>query len=243
MYRIAIFADLHANLPALEAILKKIDKLGADEIISLGDNIAIGPHPAECVDLLMGRNIQSVMGNHEEYFLKGLDKGRPEYIGEGEQTHQLWTHQRLNGDHWSYLSSLPYSMERKAEELTIGFSHSPYKKSSRFTDFTNLWNTSPADIEESFSNSGCDIICFGHSHVPLDTTLHRRFINPGSVSCHKWSYARFSLLEIEGARLTATHCQVPYDKEGLMPDFERLQVPERENIVKIFFHRDQNGET
>ena len=52
--KLAIFTDLHANFPALEAALLAIDKLGYDLIVHTGDAIAIGPHPAECLERLLG---------------------------------------------------------------------------------------------------------------------------------------------------------------------------------------------
>lgn len=51
--KIAVFTGVHANLPALEAALTAIDQPGCDCIVHTGDAIAIGPHPAECLDKLL----------------------------------------------------------------------------------------------------------------------------------------------------------------------------------------------
>ena len=53
--RIAVITDVHANLPALDAALAEIDRLGADVTYHTGDAIGIGPFPAECVDRLLSR--------------------------------------------------------------------------------------------------------------------------------------------------------------------------------------------
>ncbi len=63
--RLAILADIHANLQALEAVLQDIDNQNIDDIISLGDNVGYGPQPDEVVRTLMARNIFSITGNHE----------------------------------------------------------------------------------------------------------------------------------------------------------------------------------
>ena len=63
--RVAVIADIHGNYRALESVFADIDKLGIDEIISLGDNIGYGPEPEEVVLALLRRNVTSVMGNHE----------------------------------------------------------------------------------------------------------------------------------------------------------------------------------
>jgi putative phosphoesterase len=69
----AIISDIHANLPALEAVLAEIDSLYVDRIISLGDLAGYGPHINECAALLMDRNILNLMGNHDDYIVKGTD--------------------------------------------------------------------------------------------------------------------------------------------------------------------------
>jgi putative phosphoesterase len=68
--RLAIISDVHANLPALQAVLLQVDKLGADRIISLGDIAGYGPFVNECIDLLRSRNVFNLMGNHDLYVVQ-----------------------------------------------------------------------------------------------------------------------------------------------------------------------------
>jgi len=63
--RLAIIADIHGNYRALQAVLTDISLMGADRIISLGDNIGYGPEPEEVVQALLEHRVVSVMGNHE----------------------------------------------------------------------------------------------------------------------------------------------------------------------------------
>ncbi len=63
--RIAFLADIHANLHALKAALKDIARAGMDQLVSLGDVVGYGAHPAECVDLLRKVRCGGVMGNHD----------------------------------------------------------------------------------------------------------------------------------------------------------------------------------
>jgi len=63
--RIAIVSDIHSNLAAFEEVLADIDRVKADRIVSLGDNIGYGPDPEEVLQLVRQRNILSIMGNHE----------------------------------------------------------------------------------------------------------------------------------------------------------------------------------
>jgi len=70
MIKIAIFADLHGNLHALQAILNRINELDCSAIYSLGDSISIGPNSNESLDLFRLNGITALVGNHEEYLLK-----------------------------------------------------------------------------------------------------------------------------------------------------------------------------
>ncbi len=56
--RIALISDIHGNLEALESILEDIKTKNIDEIICLGDTIAIGPNSKECIDLLIENNVK-----------------------------------------------------------------------------------------------------------------------------------------------------------------------------------------
>lgn len=69
--KVAIFSDIHGNYQALECILNDIKNEGYDEIIYLGDAIAIGPDSKKCLELLKKSNVKYILGNHELYFLIG----------------------------------------------------------------------------------------------------------------------------------------------------------------------------
>lgn len=78
--RIALIADIHSNLPALEAILRDIRRHSPDMILSLGDQVNLGPCPKETLELLHAENVACLHGNHERYILSAL-AGDPGYQG------------------------------------------------------------------------------------------------------------------------------------------------------------------
>lgn len=81
MQSIALVADIHSNILALEAILKDIRKKHKpDRIISLGDQINLGPAPRETLDLLKQENAICLHGNHERYVLSAM-RHDPAYAG------------------------------------------------------------------------------------------------------------------------------------------------------------------
>ena len=76
--RIALLSDIHANLPALEAVLAAIRRHQPDRIISLGDQVNLGPCPKEVLDLLRAEGVECISGNHERYVLAAMG-GDPVY--------------------------------------------------------------------------------------------------------------------------------------------------------------------
>lgn len=66
MSRIALISDIHANLPALEAVMKDIEQLQCDAVYCLGDIVGYNANPAECLEFVRGRQIPTVRGNHDE---------------------------------------------------------------------------------------------------------------------------------------------------------------------------------
>ena len=66
---IAFISDIHGNLPALQAVLREIDKLGCEKIICLGDVTGYYSQVNECIELLRRRNIPCLLGNHDYYMI------------------------------------------------------------------------------------------------------------------------------------------------------------------------------
>lgn len=78
--RIALLADIHGNLPALESVLKGVRKHAPDRIISLGDQVNLGPCPREVLALLKAEGVHCLHGNHERYLLSAMQND-PAYSG------------------------------------------------------------------------------------------------------------------------------------------------------------------
>ena len=70
--RIALIADIHSNLPALEAVLRDIRRHSPDLILSLGDQVNLGPCPKETIELLQTEHVACLHGNHERYILSAM---------------------------------------------------------------------------------------------------------------------------------------------------------------------------
>src|SRR3990172_6670292 len=103
--RIAIVSDVHANLAALEAVLRHAEAVGPiDGVWCLGDMVGYGPQPSECVARLRELGATLVAGNHDR---AGTGMMGTEEFNADAATAALWTRDHLAQDAAAYLDSLP----------------------------------------------------------------------------------------------------------------------------------------
>ena len=196
--RIAVMMDVHANLPALEAALGSIRAEGCDAIFHTGDVIAIGPFPAECLEVLLNTpDTQFVMGNHDAYFVHGLPTPQPAWMSDGELEHQRWTHSRLDPNLCSVFADWPPLLEHDLEGVRILFVH--YALGSVGQDFRPVTkDPTAADLDSLFEFHGAALIFYGHHHARSDQRGRARYVNPGSSGCHCEPIARYCMVELQG---------------------------------------------
>lgn len=235
MMRAAIITDVHANLPALEAVLESIRAEGYDALFHTGDAIAIGPCPAECLDLLLSTpKAHFVMGNHEAYFVYGLPIPQPAWMSDGEVQHQHWTHSRLDPEMRSVLAGWPYVLEYEFEGIKAAFVHYGLDPSGQ--DFQAVVRDATAsDLDRIFAAHDADLVFYGHNHRASDVQGRTRYVNPGSLGCYSRALARYCVTEFRRGEYNIEHRSVAYDDAELYRAFEQHDVPERDFIHRAFF--------
>lgn len=162
MGKCAIISDIHANLPALEAVLADIDSQGdIEEIWCLGDIIGYGPQPVECYELARERCSIIIKGNHE----KGLEPGGAEKFNARAKKAILWTRKKLeaapNGNEIiTEINNLPKSFNRD----DILFVHgSPADPTNEYLMPKDALVVSKMKKQFPLIESYCFI---GHTHFP-----------------------------------------------------------------------------
>jgi predicted phosphodiesterase len=232
--RIVVMTDVHANLPALEAALAAVRAEGCDAIFHTGDAIAIGPHPAECLDLLLRTpHVHLVRGNHEAWFVEGLPEPQPVWMSDGEVEHQRWTHAQLEPHLRSVLGEWPWVLERDFEGVSVVFTH--YGLDSSGEGFHPLVRDATAqDLDSMFGSYEAELLFYGHHHVASDLQGRARYVNPGSLGCYHRATARYCVVELRRGRYTVEHRAVPYHDRELFDAFEQRDVPERAFIYRAF---------
>ena len=158
----AVISCLHANLPAVQAVLNDIDRQGIDTITCLGDLVGYGPHPNEVVDLIKEREIPSCQGCWDEDVVDGLDAcdcSYPSQLAErrGHLAHKLTT-EKLTNENKDFLASLPTSIRRDKLLFVHGSPNSQHEYLLPDMDaFAAL---------ERVEMAGAETLFCGHTHLP-----------------------------------------------------------------------------
>jgi predicted phosphodiesterase len=162
---LAALYDVHGNLPALEAVLGDVDRLGVDEIVCGGDLVA-GPLPSECLALLRERGARFLMGNADRFVL--------ERSGE-----DAWAHERLSEAERAEVAAWPASVELDVDGLgRVLFCHG-----SPRSDEEILTAATPDDVAAAaVAGADADVVVGGHTHQQYDRIVGDvRLVNAGSV--------------------------------------------------------------
>jgi putative phosphoesterase len=233
--RIAVCTDAHANLPALQAALDAIHAMGCDAIYHTGDAISIGPHPAECLDLLLSTpDLRLTMGNHDAWFVHGLPQPQPSWMSDGEVAHHRWVYGQIDPALRDAIAGWPRIIEETFAGVRVAFLH--YPRGEAGDGFAPaIHRPTTAEADRLFAQYAADVLCYGHTHVAWDVSGRARYVNPGSLGCHVEATARFVVLECAQGSYALTRHAVPYDDGPLFEAFERRRVPERRFLYKAFF--------
>jgi predicted phosphodiesterase len=235
--RIALISDIHANVPALEAVLADIDRqpdIGA--IYHVGDLVGYAPLPNETVALLRSREIAGVAGNYDstvatDYKHCGC---RYEDPRQEELSHvsYAWTRSHVTPETKRYLGELPFRLDVRplgghASGPTVALVHGTP------TLNTVYWTEDRPDsfctkMAEAARLTRGDVIAFGHTHRPWQREVSGvLFVNTGSVGRPKdgdWR-AGYVIVDVgvDGAR--AEFRRVEYDIESAMRGIRESDLP------------------
>ncbi len=239
--KIAILGDIHANIHALRAALSEASRLGCERVYHIGDLVGIGPYPAECVALAQQHDIRNVMGNHDALVADGMPAGPNEYMDDEEFMHQHWTHSRLDQSLRDYIRSFPYRIDEQINGVSFLFLHFALDGTGKAFKPVNP-RGSENEIISRFSEDRVDVLCFGHLHRFIDSTVGpTRFLGLESLGCSKTPEAHFPVFEINQGEYKITQAVVRYDDSEMLNRYELLQIPAREFIFKHFLGRKPGG--
>lgn len=180
--RLAIIADVHGNLVALETVLADIRRRGADLTVNLGDCVTSPLWPRETFERLEQLSHPTVRGNHDRW----LDQ-----LPRQEMTPTVaFTHDCLTPHQRSALGQLPASLEFEGEVLAL---HGTQSSDSEYLleDLVDgrLALATASTLEDRLTGTSASLILCGHSHHQHATYAsgRRLVVNPGSVGCPRYA--------------------------------------------------------
>ena len=153
--RFAIISDIHANLEALEAVLKDARERKCTHFVCLGDVVGYNASPRECVKRIRELDCPVVKGNHDEQ--ASLPAPSSDFNELAERAIK-WTRDNLTDDDKKWLRDLP--LQRRVHDFTIV--HATLDTPGQWSYVFNK-----LDAAASFTYQRTNVCFFGHTHVPM----------------------------------------------------------------------------
>jgi predicted phosphodiesterase len=228
----ALISDIHANLPALEAVLADV---GAT--YHLGDLVGYSPWPDEVVGLLRERAIPGVAGNYDSTTATDYQHCGCRY--EDPRLEQLahlsyeWTRAHVSAATKQYLGSLPFRIDVRPLGGHVAGPRLVLLHGSPVLN-TVYWTEDRSDrfclqMAESVSAKAGDVIAFGHTHKAWHREVEGiHFVNTGSVGRPKDGDPRagYALVTLDSNGAAVEFVRVAYDVERAMAGVRASELPD-----------------
>lgn len=242
--RIAILSDVHANLAALEAVLRHAEVQGPiDALWCLGDAVGYGPQPRECIARLRELGAVTVAGNHDRVAtgMMASEDFNPDAAAAAR-----WTQRQLGPEERSYLDGLPEVVSMPAGaggEPAFTLVHGTLR--SPVWEYLYSYEAARAHLERQRS----PFALVGHTHVPMLVVEGREFphgcelfyledgmslrlsgerrlvINPGGVGQPRDGNPRAAYAVYDSDQATITLHRVEYDIAATQRLMEAAGLP------------------
>jgi putative phosphoesterase len=246
--RIALFSDVHANLPALEAVLADIDRRQPDAVYCLGDLVGYAPWPNEVVAEIRRRRIPTIAGNYDEGVGLASDNCGCAYKTDADKDlgaqSIAFTNELVKAEERAYLRGLPRHLRidfgGKEGMIKLLLVHGSPRKINEY-----LFADRPEDsLLRILEQADADVLFFGHTHKPFhrqlasgsgSDTRYRHAVNIGSVGKPKDGDPRacYVLLTVDGESSLADpesigveFVRVAYDVEQAARAVEESPLPD-----------------
>jgi predicted phosphodiesterase len=191
MTSVAVISDIHANLPALDAVLADIrDRDNIQGVYHLGDLVGYGPWPNEVVDRLREEGTSGIAGNYDSTVANRYEHCGCRYEDEVQErlSHQSyeWTLAHTSEETRAHLGTLPFRMDLRpwgghlAGPKIVLIHGNPVLNTFYWTE--DRPESFCLQMAEKAGARAGDFLVFGHTHKPWQKELDGvRFVNAGSV--------------------------------------------------------------
>jgi putative phosphoesterase len=226
--RAAVITDIHANLPAVQAALARIDELGIERIYCGGDLVGYGPHPNEVCALIQQRGIPTIYGNYDHAIARDEDDCGCAYITPHDrelgQQSVIWTLANTDQASKDFMRELPFDLRFEVGGVPVHLVHGSPRKVNEY-----LFEDKPASLYERLAAAESDrVLVFGHTHKPWVREYGGvLFVNCGAVGKPKDGDPRgaFAVLEPAGESVEVTIERVLYDAGAVAEQVREAGLP------------------
>lgn len=227
--QLTIFGDIHANLPALTAVLADIDKRSLPNLYCLGDLVGYGTFPNEVIAAVRERDIPTIMGNYDYGVGHDSDDCGCAYthpVSEALGKRSIaWSNAHTDGGHKAYLRNLAANIPLQLGSLNVLLVHGSPRRINEY-----LFEDRPEkSLARLLDAAEVDVLVCGHTHLPYHRQLAdgRHVINAGSVGKPKDGDPRagYITLTVDGRELQVDFRRVPYDVEAAAQAIEASEMP------------------
>jgi predicted phosphodiesterase len=217
MTTITVFGDIHANLPALEAVLADMDARGLQGRYCLGDLVGYGTWPNEVVEIVRASGIPTLMGNYDQGVGHSSDDCGCAYKTDIERARGersiAWSNAHTSEANKAFLRGLPAHIPVRLGSVRVLLVHGSPRRINEY-----LFEDRPDDyFQRLMDGIDADVLVCGHTHLPYLKRLPdgRHIVNAGSVGKPKDRDPRagYVTLSAEGTNLRVDFIRVPYDVE------------------------------
>jgi putative phosphoesterase len=229
MSQLTIFGDIHANLPALEALLADMDARNLPNRYCLGDLVGYGTFPNEVIAAVRQRNIPTLMGNYDQGVGNNSDDCGCAYtnpVAEALGKRSIaWSNDHTTPENKSYLRQLPQHIPLTLGDLRVVLVHGSPRRVNEY-----LYEDRPeSSLERLLDMVEADVLVCGHTHIPYHRVLPsgRHVVNAGSVGKPKDGDPRagYVVLESSNRELAINFIRVAYDVERTVQAIEASEMP------------------
>ncbi|ALL07167.1 hypothetical protein AQ505_17740 [Pedobacter sp. PACM 27299] len=231
--KIAIISDIHANLPALKAVLEDIGSFKPDQVYCLGDLTDAAPWHNEVIELIQELNIPTIMGNHDERIAFDHPVHSLSKHSLAEQKARLaainFTKQDITAANKAFLSTLPATLKIELQGLHILLVHGSPNSNEEYL----YEDADESRLRQLFEQEQVDVILSGHTHLSYlrylpgsNNQQPKLMINAGSVGRSKEKDRKAAYLQLESiAGISGI--------QALKPVIRKVAYPMEETIVGI----------
>lgn len=214
--RVAVISDIHANLIALQEVLKDIQKEECEFTFCLGDIVLAGPQPKETLDFVKEQNWTIIQGNTD----KLIAEYGPEVLEMMKEKYPVMANAIVDDVNYvdeagkDFLANLPPMLQMEIEGVKVLFVHG----SPRANNEDILPNRPLSEIEEIIDGTDAALILCGHTHVPCgyQTNSMQTVVNVGSVGrpMTPTPLSCYAIIDFQDGTFNVKHKFVDYDREA-----------------------------